>query len=149
MEIADLRPNENSTPCCHNNSAWCMKTFIFSIRLILIQDSRFVFPSCHILVSNMSSNIYCPHFRLINFLKFTFRSVQQLYRSLRQLVGSPLFGGHIFCPRRLKFSMEAKCVSVCVYASWLKGSVVMGVAFCKKVHFLNGFIDLHKIQWNG
>ncbi len=50
----------------------------------------------------------------------------------------PLFGGHSFHLRRLKFRMEVKCVCVCVKvyvcvpAKWLKGGVVMGVACNKK-----------------
>ncbi len=49
-----------------------------------------------------------------------FSCSQQLQRSLGWLVGwlvhknSPLFGGHSFHPRRLKFGIEIVCVCVCV-----------------------------------
>ncbi len=74
---------------------------------------------------------------------------QQL--SLSRLVhkNSPVFGSHSFRPRRLKFGMEIKfvcvcvCVCVCVHTSWLKGGVVVGVAYRKKAHW---FTDLHKFK---
>ncbi len=70
---------------------------------------------------------------------------QQLYRSLCQSAGwsvspqnSPLFGDHSFRPGKLKFGMEVKCVwvevCVCADVNRLKGDVVIGVAYRKKVH---------------
>ncbi len=66
---------------------------------------------------------------------------------------SPLFGGHSFHPRRLKFGMEVKwvcesvCVCVCVCLCQLdereraKGSGLLQ----KGAHLSNRFTDLHKI----
>ncbi len=64
---------------------------------------------------------------------------------------SPLFGSHGFSHRRLRFGMEVKCVckglSLCS-CQWLKGGVVMGVAYCKKVHNF-GFTESYKIYCKG